>query len=154
MKGLKRIKVVGCKSDMYWYSNRVGEIFRIVDENKDYYIVVDSRKYVLKTDAEVVEYILPDPTLTVAEFIEGTKISLETRHSNFKFTNSFVTTIGAPKDCFILRFDMELAGFKYKKMDLIVVPSTFEIIDTIQSEVLISVVFPRKISPVYFPAII
>ena len=52
-----RIKIIKCSHEKYWYNNRVGEIFSVVDECvRDFYVKnQNGTSYgVLKIDAEVV----------------------------------------------------------------------------------------------------
>lgn len=56
-----QIKIVGCSRKTYWYANRIGEVFDVVDEDTtDYYVnYAKPDEYslsgrVLKSDAEIV----------------------------------------------------------------------------------------------------
>jgi hypothetical protein len=57
----KRVKVIKCSNEGYWYKDSIGDVFDIVtNENVDFlYDVIDRDACLIKYDCKVVDIIKP-----------------------------------------------------------------------------------------------
>jgi len=53
MKKVKKVKIVKCSKESWWYNDRIGEIFNVTLDDDYYYIIVNNANdfcYILVTD--------------------------------------------------------------------------------------------------------
>lgn len=60
-----RIKIVRCASEYSWYAKKIGEVFDVMKDNKNYYLTIDkipgnniNRGYIRKSDSGRVYIIM------------------------------------------------------------------------------------------------
>ena len=54
-----RIKIVKCTSEYFWYVKKIGEVFDVIEDSKNYYLTIDkipgnniNRGYIRKSDSK------------------------------------------------------------------------------------------------------
>jgi hypothetical protein len=54
-----RIKIVKCTSEYFWYAKKIGEVFDVIEDSKNYYLTIDkipgnniNRGYIRKSDSK------------------------------------------------------------------------------------------------------
>jgi hypothetical protein len=81
-----RIKIVKCTSEYSWYAKKIGDVFEVIEDSKNYYLTIDkipgnniNRGYIRKSDSKRLYPIIELIKKIRCDLIDKTMKNYETK---------------------------------------------------------------------------